>query len=169
MLRNVSIAGIVCFLVALAGLPASGADAARATRVQSGTVFNMVPLQPISSAGNVQYGQSEVYSTSFKVADDVKNSSGQVVIRQGADVKVQVRTQQARRVGRQGWIEVLPLSTVDAQGNNVPLVQRGIRVDGQRRLGAAIGVAVITFGLGLLIKGRDTSVPQGREFSVTVE
>ena len=169
MVRNVLIAGTICFLIVLAGLPSAGANGRRATRVESGMVFNIAPRQPISSAGNVQYAQSRVFSTSFKVANEVRSSSGALLIKQDEDVKVQVRTQQARRVGRQGWIEIIPLSTLDAEGNTVPLVQRGTRVDGQRRLGAAIGVGVISFGLGLLIKGRDTSIQLGQEFAVVVE
>ena len=45
----------------------------------------------------------------FKVADDVKSRGGNLLIKPGEDVKVQVRTQQARRIGRQGWIEIVDL------------------------------------------------------------
>lgn len=169
MVRGVSIAGSLCFLIVLAGLPSALAEARRTTSVASGTAFNMTPQQPIDSAGYVQYAGSKVYSTSFKVAADVRGRGDEVLIKQGEDVKVEVRTQQARRVGRQGWIEVIPLSTFDVHGNTVPLVRRGVRVDGQRRLGAAIGVAFVTFGLGLLIKGRDTAMSPGQEFTVVVE
>lgn len=169
MIRNVLFAATVCSLIVLACVPTTLAEAKRATRVESGTTFNVTPQQPISSAGNVQYAGSTVYSTSFKVVDDVRSRSGELLIKQREDVKVEVRTQQARRVGRQGWIELIPLSTFDAEGRTVPLVRRGIRVDGKRRLGAAIGVAIITFGLGLLIKGRDTAISAGQEFTVVVE
>ena len=47
----------------------------------------------------------------FKVADDVKSQGGNLPIKPGEDVKVQVRTQQARRIGRQGWIEIVPLGS----------------------------------------------------------
>ena len=169
MVRNVCLAVAVCLLIAVASAPRTSAEAPRTSPVESGTAFDMTPQQPIRSAGSVRYAGSTVYSSHFKVVNDVRSPSGQLLIRQREDVRVEVRTQQARRVGRQGWVEVIPLSTFDAEGNPVSLVRRGIRVDGQRRLGAAIGVAFVTFGLGLLIKGRDTSIEPGQEFTALVE
>ena len=169
MVRQVSLAVSVCLLIAAASAPSTYAETPHASHVESGTTFDMTPQQPIRSAGNVRYAGSTVDSAHFKVVNDVRSRSGELLIEQHEDVRVEIRTQQARRVGRQGWIEVIPLSTFDAEENPVSLVRRGIRVDGQRRLGAAIGVGVVTFGLGLLIKGRDTSIEPGHELTVLVE
>lgn len=104
---------------------------------------------------------------SAAVSDDVMKD-GKIIIAAGTPVILDVEYQEHRGVGKQGYISVKPVSTMDVYGQIVYLNGGGKSFEGKSRRGAAIGCGVffgiVAFPVGLLflcIKGQDAELEEG--------
>lgn len=95
---------------------------------------------------------------------------GKVVIAAGTPVILDITYEKHRGLGKPGSINVKPVSTLDVNGQVVPLVGDAKSDTGKNKRGAAIGCGV-TFGIilcpvGLLflcIKGGNAAIPAGSQ------
>lgn len=107
------------------------------------------------------------------IANDVKKD-GKMVIAAGTPVILDVEYAKHRGMGVPGTIAVKPVSTVDVNGQVVPLSGETKNDTGKNKRGAAIGCGV-TFGIilcpvGFLffcIKGGNASIPAGTQMVAT--
>lgn len=103
------------------------------------------------------------------VSNDVLKD-GKVVIAAGTPVTLNVVSEKRRGVGKPASITITPISTIDVNGQIVPLSGEPQNATGKNRKGAAVGCGV-TFGIllfpvGLLflcIKGGHAAIPSGTQ------
>ena len=127
-----------------------------------GTPIPVVAVLDIAS----REGVSEQPTTTaqepyFAVMQDVTNSEGTVVVREGTQVMASVARRKNPRIGRPGWMEVSFKSTTGANGTVVRLDDSPQRFEGKSRVKGSITLGVITYGLGLLRTGGDVTLPEG--------
>lgn len=147
------------------------------------TAIFVVMLQNVQAQQQVNVGiilTDDVDEDSHKaenesavVSDDVMKD-GKIVIAAGTPVILDVEYQKHRGVGKQGYISVKPVSTMDVYGQIVSLNGAAKTFEGKSRRGAAIGCGVffgiVTFPVGLLflcIKGQDAELEEGTKMVAT--
>lgn len=108
-------------------------------------------------------------SVSAMVNADVKSPEGDVVIRYGAPVEVNVEAQRARGCGRPGTLDIKFIATQAVNGQMVPLEGGSIYKEGKSKKGLAIGLGV-GLGVGLFtppllaimaLKGEQAIISEG--------
>ncbi|MCF0198233.1 MAG: hypothetical protein HUK02_02770 [Bacteroidaceae bacterium] len=142
------------------GLVCLSMSAKAQTVLPSGTVVTVQITNEVTSKNAAELAQAAVLS-------DV-SVGGQVLVKAGAPVMLQVEKTKARGVGRAGVINIVPVSTVAVDGSVVPLNATPSNYEGDKKLGKAVGLGV---GLGvcvfppllacLAIKGGQAKVPAG--------
>jgi hypothetical protein len=123
--------------------------------IQNGTPVSVKLINQISSSSDDQ--------PNFVVSDDVKDSEGNILIKQGTVVNTEFARKQRKSVGLPGSLSVKFVSTTSADGQMIPLAGSKTYTAPDKK-GKVIGVAV---GVGLFIwpmlaylakKGEDVTV-----------
>ena len=139
---------------------ASTAAAERSIDVPEGTEFYVVTTEPISSKSASQ-GQRVALTVDENVL-----VNGQLVIAKGTPVRAEVgEVKGAGMLGKAGKLSLRIESTSAVDGHKVPL--RGNKTsEGKGRAGTMVAVAVLVSPVGLLIKGKNVTYPEGTRLSV---
>ena len=137
--------------------------------VPAGTTIPVIALADIASREGASSqptatGQQPI----FAVLSDVTNERGAVVVPAGTEVYASVTRRKNPRVGRPGWIEVSFKSTTGVDGNVVRLDDSPQRFEGKSRVKGSVTLGVLTYGLGLLRRGGDVTLPEGSPLAATV-
>jgi hypothetical protein len=130
--------------------------------VPVGTPIPVVAVVSIASReGASDHPTASGQEPHFAVLQNVTNSRGTVVVREGTQVMASITRRKNPRIGRPGWIEVSFKSTTDADGTVLRLDDSPQRLEGKNRVKGSITLAVLTYGLGLLRTGGDVTLPEG--------
>lgn len=127
----------------------------------------------IVTTGKISKDTKHAEQNEAVVSNDVLQD-GKVIIPAGTPVKLDVKYEKRRGLGRPARVEVVPVSTTDAYGQIVILNGTTKTDEGKNKRGAAVGCGVVfgilLFPVGLLflcIKGGHASIPAGTQLVAT--
>lgn len=86
-------------------------------------------------------------SPTAMVENDVKSKNGEVLIKRGTPVQLQIDRKRAKGCGKAGYVTVRCVSTTAVDGQNISL-EGSVSNEGDNKKGLAIGLGV---GLGLTV------------------
>lgn len=129
------------------------------TPLQRGTSFSVRLTSEISS----QYNGVSPFAM---VENDVKSKDGEILIKRGTPVNIEVDRKKAKGCGKPGYVNVRCISTTAVDGQSISL-EANIASEGDDKKGLAIGLGVglgLTFlpfvGFGFLaLKGENAKIP----------
>mgnify|MGYP001079766450 CR=1 FL=1 len=100
------------------------------------------------------------------VMGDIFNSDNEIVIKSGSPVILTVNNKRARGMGKPGIIDITTVSTIDINGEPIPLMGN-LNLKGDNKRGAALGLGLglgltVLFPVGFLflcVKGENIDLP----------
>lgn len=149
--------------------PTATRTASASVTVPAGTPIPVVAVVDIASReGSTAQPTSTGQRPFFAVLTDVTNERGAVVVPEGTEVIANVTRRKNPKIGRPGWIEVSFKSTTGIDGSVVRLDDSPVRFEGKSRVKGSVTLGVLTYGLGLLRKGGDVTLPEGTGLTAQV-
>ncbi|MEM8606101.1 MAG: hypothetical protein AAGF92_03300 [Myxococcota bacterium] len=149
--------------------PTTVPTASPSVEVPAGTHIPVVAVVDITSrAGESAQPTATGQQPFFAVLSDITNEAGAVVVPEGTEVIANVTRRKNPRVGRPGWIEVSFKSTKGSDGRVVRLDDSPVRFEGKSRVKGSVTLGVLTYGLGLLRRGGDVTLPEGTGLTAQV-
>lgn len=122
---------------------------AMALFVMNLSIFANAPLERGTSLSvritSLVSSQSKGDSPTAIVENDVKDKTGNILIKRGTPVTLQVERKKAKGCGKAGFVNIKCISTTAVDGQNISL-EGNVNSEGDDRKGLAIGLGV---GLGL--------------------
>lgn len=92
--------------------------------------------------------KSEIKSPpNFVVTTDVKDINGNILIKQGTPVNVEIKNKRRSGVGKPGEIDIKFISTTSSDGQTI-MLNGSLHEEGENKKGKALGVGL---GVGLLL------------------
>jgi len=110
---------------------------------------------PINS-NNIASGDSVIFS----VAQDVKDSSGNIIIKNGTPVNATIDFQKAGNIGKSGKITITDFHTTAVDGTYVPL-SSSVSVAPEDKMVLSVVLSVCICPLFLLMDGEQAQLPAG--------
>lgn len=145
---------------AVAAAPAVAAPAARTIALPEGTEFYVVTTQSLTSKSASQGDR-----VGMKVDENVL-VNGVLVIAKGTPVRAEVgESKGAGMFGKAGKLSLRVESTTAVDGQKIAL--RGTpHADGQGRAGTMAAVSLLVSPVGVFIKGKNATYPEGTRLTV---
>lgn len=122
----------------------------------------VINLADTVSTENVTLGTT----VQFTVANDVKDASGNILVRTGAPVSAVVSSATSKaRIGKSGEVTVENFSATAVDGTIIPL-SGSISEKAQPKKKLSITLSVLVCPLFLLMRGKDAIIPAGTQQTV---
>lgn len=122
----------------------------------------VINLADTVSTENVTLGTT----VQFTVANDVKDASGNVLVRTGAPVSAVVSSATSKaRIGKSGEVTVENFSATAVDGTIIPL-SGSVSEKAQAKKKLSITLSIFVCPLFLLMKGQDAIIPAGTQQTV---
>ena len=130
---------------------------------------NLAPNTPVVVQAESYYSSDSLNvgdEVLFSVVNTVTSDMGKPVIAQGAKVKAKVvQVNSKKRIGKPGKIQLSDFYTTAINGAQVPLTGAVVS-KGKSKTGLSIGLSVALLPFFLLMKGEDTQIPQGAQYTL---
>ena len=140
--------------------PAAAPAAAAATAVPEGTEFYIVTTEPLSSK-SASTGQR----VGMKVDENVL-VNGALVIAKGTPVRAEVNEAKGSGMfGKAGKLTLRIESTTAVDGQKVPLTGSP-KAAGKSRTGTMVAVTLLVSPVGVFLKGKNATYPEGTRMTV---
>lgn len=146
-------------LLFCAALLMFGAASAQQYNITSGQLVRVRLCSAVDSNPKLQATPTAI------IDENVTDSEGNILIKRGTNVELNVETTKHKGVGKPGYIKIDCMSTTAVDGQRIFLMG-GMQASGKERDGLAIGlgvgagIVVFPFGLFCLcIKGEDAHIP----------
>ena len=138
----------------------AAAPATRAVAVPEGTEFYVITAEPLSSK-SASAGQR----VAMKVDENVL-VNGTLVIAKGTPVRAEVNEAKASGMfGKAGKLTLRIESTTAVDGHKVPLTGSP-KANGKSRTGTMVAVSVLVSPVGVFLKGKNATYPEGTRLTV---
>ena len=139
--------------------------------MQNGIVFALsLPADtPVVVEASETYGSDTLTSggdITFVVANDITSDMGKVLIKKGTLVNGKAVNVKSRgRIGKPGKIEMGEFYTTATNGAKVSL-KGAVLSRAKSKMALSITLSVVIIPFFLLMKGKDTQIPQGAQYTL---